>query len=213
MDRRYEDRGRLYEETLKKIRGVIGCRVVMSSSGEIEEIHILAEDVRPAKRLLRDVESALMAGHGVSFDRRKVSIAMVSQEKVTSPARVRLTKTEMIAEDRVYRVKVTLVLGSNEMTGEAWEEKSERGWIKVAVRACLEALSLLISRQARISLVDAHVVRMKDRDIALVALWCTIGREEHLLTGSCPVGTDEREAAIRATLDAINRKLPLLLKG
>lgn len=213
MDERYEDRGRLYEETLKKIRGVIGCRVVMNSYGEIEEIHILAQDVRPAKHLLRDVESALMAGYGVSFDRRKVSIAQVSQEKITSSARVRLAKTEMITEDKVYRVKVALVLGSNEVTGEAWEEKSEPEWIKAAVRACLEALSLLISRQARISLVDAHVVRMKDRDIALVALSCSVGREEHLLTGSCPVGTDEREAAIRATLDAVNRKLPLLLKG
>lgn len=213
MDERYEDRGRLYEETLKKIRGVIGCRVVMDSYGEIEEIHILAQDVRPAKHLLRDVESALMAGYGVSFDRRKVSIAQVSQEKITSSARVRLAKTEMITEDKVYRVKVTLVLGSNEVTGEAWEEKSEPEWIRAAVRACLEALRLLISRQARISLVDAHVVRMKDRDIALVALSCSVGREEHLLTGSCPVGTDEREAAIRATLDAVNRKLPLLLKG
>lgn len=213
MDRTYEDRGRLYEETLKKIRDIIGCKVVLNSQGEIEEIHILAQDMRPPKRLLRDVESALMAGHGVSFDRRRVSIAQISQEKVTSPARVRLNKTEMIAEDNVYRVKVTLGLGSNEVTGEAWEEKSEPGWIKAAVRACLEALNLLISRQARISFVDAHIVRMKDRDIALVALSCTVGREEHFLTGSCPVETDEREAAIRATLNAINWKLPLLLKG
>lgn len=211
MADRCEDRARLYEDTLKRIRGVIGCRVVTDAHGGIEEIHVLAEDVRPAKHVLRDVESALMAGHGLTFDRRKISIAQLSQEKISSSTRVRLARTEMIAEDKLYRVKVTLVLGSSEVTGEACER--EPVWIRAAVEACLEAVSMLISPRVRISLVDAHVVPMKGKDIALVALSCSLVKEELLLTGSCPVGTDEREAAIRATLDAVNRKLPLLLRG
>jgi hypothetical protein len=38
------------------------------------------------------------------------------------------------------------------------------------------------------------------------------GRQQ-LLTGSCPVSHDEREAIVKATLDALNRKFAQLLTG
>ena len=35
--------------------------------------------------------------------------------------------------------------------------------------------------------------------------------QQVMLSGSCPVNHDERESVVRATLDAINRKFPMLL--
>lgn len=205
------DQARRYEDTVKKIRGVLACRVVTDARGRIEEIHVLAEDGRPAKHVLRDVESALIAGYGVTFDRRKVSIAQVCQEKMSSPTRLKLVRTEVIAEDSSLRVRVTLALGSHEVTGEASEETLD--WVKAAAKACLAALETLTWPGTMIAPVDACTVRLKDRDIVLVAIMCRMENEETLLTGSCAVESDEREAAVRAVLDAVNPKLHLLLRS
>lgn len=65
------------EKLLGSLAGVVSAHVVREPSGDIVEIHILATaDLHP-KQVVRNVESALSAGLGISIDRRIVSVAQV----------------------------------------------------------------------------------------------------------------------------------------
>lgn len=63
------------EELLGTLPGVISARIVASTNGAVEEIHILTTtDVTP-KQTVRNVESALIAHLGMRVSHKKISVA------------------------------------------------------------------------------------------------------------------------------------------
>lgn len=65
------------EQLLTSLAGIVSARTVTGTSGQLEEIHILATaDLQP-KQIVRNVESALSAGLGIKIDRRIVSVAQL----------------------------------------------------------------------------------------------------------------------------------------
>jgi hypothetical protein len=65
------------EGLLTALTGVLAARVAVSPLGRIEEIHVLADAATHPKQIVRNIESALSAGLGVSVDRRLISVAQV----------------------------------------------------------------------------------------------------------------------------------------
>lgn len=63
------------EELLATLPGVISARIVASTSGAVEEIHVLTTtDVLP-KQTVRNIESALIAHLGMRVSHKKISVA------------------------------------------------------------------------------------------------------------------------------------------
>ena len=67
-----------FQEDLQRIPGVKSARVVGTDAPS--EIHIIATVDRPAKQLVRDVQSLATAGFGLSIDHRIVSIVQLEGE-------------------------------------------------------------------------------------------------------------------------------------
>ena len=68
------------ERLLASLAGIISAHVVTDSVGLPAEIHVLAgPDLHP-KQVVRNVESALSAGLGLTVDRRIVSVAQVQAD-------------------------------------------------------------------------------------------------------------------------------------
>lgn len=65
------------ERLLGALAGVVSAHVVTDATGEIVEIHILASSDLHPKQMVRNVESALSAGLGLTIDRRIVSVAQL----------------------------------------------------------------------------------------------------------------------------------------
>lgn len=65
------------ERLLASLAGIISAHVVTDSIGRPVEIHILSAAELHPKQVVRNVESALSAGLGISIDRRIVSVAQV----------------------------------------------------------------------------------------------------------------------------------------
>lgn len=65
------------ERLLGALAGVVSAHVVADATGEIVEIHILASSDLHPKQMVRNVESALSAGLGLTIDRRIVSVAQL----------------------------------------------------------------------------------------------------------------------------------------
>jgi hypothetical protein len=63
------------EELLATLPGVISARIVASSNGAVDEIHLLTTTEVTAKQTVRNVESALMAHLGMRVSHKKISVA------------------------------------------------------------------------------------------------------------------------------------------
>ncbi|MGB4391919.1 MAG: hypothetical protein WBJ77_01570 [Bacillota bacterium] len=205
-------RARELESTVEKIKDVIACRVVFSDEGEIEEIHVLARSGRSPRYIVRDIESAILAACGVTIDRRKISIAQLGQEDdVQDKGRPVLTRVSLTSSQDEAEMMVDLSVGKTLVSGNAKGIPTPNRWLKLAAEATLDALSKLLSPRVKITLHDVTVAQSKSARIALVTLTLVDNGQQVMLSGSCPVTYDERESVVRATLDAINRKFPMLL--
>jgi hypothetical protein len=66
------------EALIRSVDGVQRAKVTVNDWGAIEAIHVLGDQRRPAKRVIRDIESALAAQLGIMVDHRKISLAQVA---------------------------------------------------------------------------------------------------------------------------------------
>ena len=65
------------EAELSRIPGVTATRVVLDESGAPSEIHVLATPDKPAKQVVRDVQSVALARFDLELDRRIVSVVQL----------------------------------------------------------------------------------------------------------------------------------------
>lgn len=202
-----------YEDTLKRIRDVVTARAVLGPEGSIEEIHVLAGPGRPVKLIARDVESTLMAAFGTPIDKRKISIAQLGGDPGRQEKRVQLRKVEIVSEADSAEVNVYLKMGNNEVMGTADGVPTAKNWLWLAALATVNALSQYLTPDVSFVVEDVSITSSRSTRIALVSVRLFAFGKDQLLTGSCPVSHDDREAVVKATLDAINRKFAQLVTG
>src|SRR5690606_4263845 len=74
------------ERMLCSLAGVVSARVVANPLARLDEIHILASPMFSPKQIVRNVESALTAGLGITIDRRIVSVAQIRRDALEPAA-------------------------------------------------------------------------------------------------------------------------------
>ncbi len=219
------------EELISSLTGVVSTRITATESGSVDAIHVLVTGETPAKQVVRNIESALMAHLGLRVDHRKISVAATSQQKPT-PTETRAQESVGVALSKAARpvyfedvevrgsrargvtCKVTLRIGAEQFAGEAEETmQSDKSRVDVAARAALMALSLAGPSGGIFSLEGAKVINVFEREFVFVAVMARTGREQVLLTGSAEVRDSAETAAVLAVLDATNRWMVALAAG
>jgi hypothetical protein len=128
------------QEELQRIPAVRSARVI--GNDQPTEIHIVAGPGRPAKQLVRDVQSLSTAGFGMTIDHRIVSVVQLEDEDLIQGDR----STSIEADEVPERAEVAAEEPRVEDVGEA--EPGERpmverivqanaaggGWVKVALQ-------------------------------------------------------------------------------
>jgi hypothetical protein len=106
--------------------------------------------------------------------------------------------------------EVTLAQGSATAVGQAHGTATQTGVQRAVASATLNALEQLIGGRARFELEVIEVAPTgRDRTVLVnVTMLTNTGSER--LTGAAGVRDDVRQAAIRATLDAVNRRVEML---
>src|SRR5258708_39869895 len=119
------------ENLLSSLTGVLSASVVVTPLGEVSEIHVLTRNDIPAKQVVRNIESALMAQLGMKIDHRKISVAQTAdvrpieelqQEAIRSRANKRVVifqGLEVRPSERPQRViiRVRLAVAGREAGG------------------------------------------------------------------------------------------------
>ncbi len=203
-----------YERLIGQIRDVISARVITDTQGNIEEIHVLAGSGRSPKQIVRDVESAFMTQFGLSVDHKKVSIAQVQDqgEVPLEPTRVKLGSVSFSAAGPRADCHVQLELSGDTYEGSAAGANSASGRLRLVALATVAAVEQYFKSATMFSVDEVVAQTLSNRRVVNVILTLLTGSGEESFLGSSLVKDDEREAVARATLDAINRKIAVLVK-
>ena len=206
------------ENLLTSLEGVLSARVVTTPLGEVSEVHVLAQSGTPAKQLVRNIESALLAQLGLRVDHRKISIAQTADVKPIETlerhaVRERSLQRTVLFESltlqpgrRPARTLVQVALTCEGKSEGAEEEAPDtmRGRVEAAARATVVVLDRLLSRGSLL-LEGAKVIQALDREVVFVTVQALNGRDAVILTGSAEVRQSPERAAVCAVLDATNR--------
>lgn len=204
-----------WEQAIKQIKGVIAARIKANDQGDIEEVHILAGSERAPKQIVRDIESLLIAQFDVQIDHKKISVAQVEDDEDGTFAIVESTRPKLVGVtlrtvNGMAEVKVELLTGDKIIEGIAQGPSSAQNKLRLFVEATLQALSPLTLDKFLFVTEDVGITQLAKQQIALVSITLITTTGEQSLTGCALVRNDDREAVVKATLDAVNRKLRFL---
>lgn len=204
-----------WEQAIKQIKSVIAARININNQGGIEEVHILAGSGRVPKQIVRDVESILAAQFNLQIDHKKISVAQVEDDEevpltIVESTRPKLVGMTLRTVNGMAEVKVELSSGDKIMEGLAEGPSSTNNKLRLFVEATLKALVLLTLEKVIFVPEDVGITQLAKQQIALVSITMISSAGEQSLTGCALVRNDDREAVVKATLDAVNRKLRFL---
>jgi hypothetical protein len=200
------------EESLTRLESVDAVRVVADGS-KVAEVHVLAAAAKPAKQVVRDVQSLAMARYGMNIDRRVISVVQLAQSGVSHDTRQRPVIVSIREEPDGSRVNVFVTLGwqNEEHVGIATGPSAASARLRLIGQATLNALEALYPTLPPLALdsIGESSVGMRTVIVAIVVASLENHREE-IAVGAALSPGDVTETAVRAVLDALNRRLPSL---
>jgi len=205
------------EELIRAINGVTDCRIVTNDWGAVEEIHVLASAERLAKAVARDVESALAARFSMDIDHRKISVAQLGTPPafVSADYRLRMKRQRVEVDQALGQCTIQIELltpVSAAISGEATGPNDRHGLQRLAGLATVNAIQSVLAPGRKLLLEDLVTVHVSGREISLALLAVEIGgRAETLIGTALSASGEDVTAAVRACLDAVNRRLGALV--
>jgi len=161
--------------------------------------------------------------HGVPATRRATDPVRLHREVPPRPLpggaggpRVRLDRVEIGTQGTDAMVEVRLTADGTPAYGVASGPAFDGYVLRLAAVAAANAVDELLtepdgSARARCYVEHAAVVPFGTVEVAVVVMLLACGGWVEQLSGSALVGTDPQNAVVRATLDAVNRRLEALL--
>jgi hypothetical protein len=210
------------EDALGQVAEVKAARVVTSSTGAIEEIHVLALPTKTAKQLVRDIESTLMASFGINVDHKKISVAQLGRAVADEAVKTAEEPTTgVMMRPKIVSINasvaglsagatVTLEIDGIRYVGNASGPASQSGRMRMLALAALDALEQWSGEMVNFALEDVTVVQLGHEKVAVACIVLVTNFGEQTFTGSSLVRNNEKDAVVRATLDALNRRIGFL---
>ena len=204
-----------HEQAIKQIRSILGARIKANSLNEIEEIHVLADSQRNPKQIVRDVETLLTTQFGLEIDHKIVSVVQLESGEETpkrsmgtaEPIRPKLVSVSLRTVNTLADVKVELSVQDEILEGTSTGTSTTYNKLRLFVDATINSLAAFLMDKLIFATEDVTINRLGKHQVAQVAISMITPIGEQTLVGCAIVKSDEREAVVKATLDAINRKL------
>lgn len=201
------------EDLISQISSIDSCRVLCNEWGAIEEVHVLADDGRHPKQIVRDIESALAARWGVQVDHKKISVAQVGSGTESEPSgaagtRFSLVSLNLLSRPGQQEVEATVVLSyeGKEVSGTATGALSPAQYTRVAVEAGLRAVNELLPDGYSVQMEDLRRLDMSAGPVVTCQLTIVRPRGDmRVAVGAAAVDNDDWAcAAVDAVLAAAN---------
>src|SRR5689334_13318865 len=161
---------------------------------------------------------------GLGVDAERVQIVEDAQVRPAAPVetdvdvphqrvagRPAISRMHLVSSGLDVTATVTLTSDGRTAAGESRNSASPSGVQRAVATATLRAVEELSGDIARFELDHLEVTQLGSDRMVIVALTMLSSRGTEKLTGAAAVREDVRQAVIRATLDALNRRLETLL--
>ncbi|MBW3649988.1 MAG: hypothetical protein KY458_05405 [Actinobacteria bacterium] len=218
------------ERVLCRLPDVTTARVVADADGGIAEVHILSLPDKPAKQVVRDVQSAALALMGIDVDRRVVSVVQLdAPEPAPDPEPAVFSDDGSDSAPRTADGRVCLEAVRSDRRGlqcsaEVALRRSERRAVgvceglmarntvlRIVAQATMDALRKLEPAAVRADVDTVSILRVGESSVAVTTVVVMVPPYEEILSGSAVVRpAGEMDAVVRSVLDATNRRLTQL---
>lgn len=204
------------EERLRDLPDVVSARVILGSDGTAEKVQVLAGAERTASEVVGDVVAVFRKYFSVEIKPEMISVSHLQEpserdEAISSERRPRFAGLNMSSKGNQIEVRVEIAKGDAIVSGVAVGPASARNRQRLVAQATLTALGSQSQSGYSFVLEDLAVIPLAGKRVALVAVSLLSPLGEECLTGTAVVVEEESEGIVRATLDAINRRLSVLI--
>lgn len=200
---------RTMEGAINKIRGVYAAQVVISEDN-VEEIHVIASPLRKPKQVVRDIESMLLVNFSVRVDYRRISLVQMQEERLfQAEGRPRLVAVRSV-DGPSRRAEVELEKDGHLFVGSAHSSGDEMDIVRLVCTATIEAMQQVLGEHVTYQVDQIAQIMIDHMQAVVVSVSVDFGTSKEILLGICQVHTEASDAAARATLNAVNRRLLIL---
>jgi hypothetical protein len=195
------------EKHIVKLPDILSCRLKLNQQ-QIVEIHVLSTFGRNPKQISRDIQSLCIAAYDIEIDRKIISVAQTYSDEQYISSRVLFKEvSHHVKESHVSEIRVTIAFSDEEKTGLVTGVNSKSNNNRMVVAATIQALSEIFKLSSQLVLEEVRVVEISGEEAVLVAICVMNGFDEEIVVGTALVKRSLNETIVRATLDALNRKI------
>jgi len=196
------------EQLIKQVKSVLSCKIVIDSDSNVEELHILSDMKRSPKQISRDIQSLLISRFGLEIDYKKISIAQIDEETLEDKAfRLKVKTIEFTTSGTKANVKVTLAKDEDVFQGEITGVNTLSNSNRMLATATLKAVEGFLGLEDNFILEDIKAITLAGREAVVTAITFIAEDNEQLFSGCAFINRDKKEAIVKSTLDAINRRV------
>jgi hypothetical protein len=220
------------EAAIRTLRDVEGASI-QAEGDEIREVHVLTSSKRPAKQIVRDVQTLLLTRFNHPIDHRVVSVAYTDptgrhqqsrgaataerhasadgarpdelRDTAAAVDRIRFVSANMYVSGSRVQAQVELKWRGTPRMGSASGWSTRDGAYRLIASATIAAIQEYLGDGLALSLEGVEMTRLGRQPVVVVALELLAHRDHKMLVGCCSVGKDRQQATVLATLAAVNR--------
>jgi hypothetical protein len=200
---------RALEQAIARLPEVEHARVVVNGN-TVTEVHVLASSGKPAKQLVRDVQSVALAGFDVEVDRRVISVVQFESPDLANRDRPLVEDVSEQIDGSRMKVTVTLSWRDAKLVGVATGPAASSTRLQLVAEATVAAIEQALDEAAALGVTAVATPRVGSENVAIAQIVVVIGGRERMVIGSALAGDDPSKAMVRAVLDALNRQVPTL---
>ncbi len=196
------------EQLINQVQGVISSRVLLQGE-EIVEIHVLTDTTRGPKQQVRDIESAILVKTGRQIDYKRISIAQLGKEQkqLLEGPRLKLLEIRSTSSRTKMAITVTIGLGNRKFLASESGPNITKNRLYLASKATISAVEKCYDISSRLEIYQIEKVLVSGHEAILAAVSLALESREEILLGTALIKENAQEAAAKAALDAINRRL------
>lgn len=213
---------------LRGVPGVTDVRIEPATDGGIGMLHLALDEDSDDAVVAGRVAELLRSGFGIGVDTDRIQLiedppapdppAVEEPAPVAAPLpesagipRLVFQRLQLRVAGLEVRCSVTLTGSGRDVTGEAAGAANSSGTLRAVSGATLRAVERLATVPVRLEIEHLELVSTGSVATVLVSLTMLTPAGGSRLTGAALVRQDVRQAAARATLDAVNRRAGPLL--
>ncbi|MDY6827619.1 MAG: hypothetical protein SVV67_10760 [Bacillota bacterium] len=210
-----DDKARKIENIISQIQGVVSGRLVCEDD-KIVEIHVLADSSRSPKQVVRDIESAVLIKMGIELDHKQISVAQLEPGVAPPPSNgVRLLLKSINYKTENSQASVTVAISSDDaqFSKTAIGQNNRQNRLRLTASATLLAIEQYLKVENILFVGDIQITTLYGCELVVVAVCLHLDNREEILLGTALNRGDDLESAVRASLDAINRRLSVFTQS